>query len=75
MLPSRSRVNLTASPSARLACFAIAMGMRMARLFPHLAILESFGMCLPFEDSPSWVGRKMAGGVEAAGDERHAEGR
>lgn len=44
MPPFRSRANLTESPSVRLACFAIARGIRTARLFPHFAILESFRM-------------------------------
>jgi hypothetical protein len=49
MPPFRPRASFTESPSARLACFAIARGIRTAKLFPHFAILDSFRICLYFE--------------------------
>src|SRR5579863_2951988 len=49
MRPSRSSARFTQSPSPRLACLAIASGIRTARLFPHFEIVDSFRMCIYFE--------------------------
>src|ERR1019366_272546 len=49
--PSLSRASATQSPSLRLACLAIARGIRTARLFPHFETVVSFRMCIYFEDT------------------------
>jgi hypothetical protein len=49
MPPSRSRVSVKQSPSPRLACLAIASGIRIAKLFPHFEIVDSFRICIYFE--------------------------
>ncbi|MDR3700991.1 MAG: hypothetical protein P4L56_15195 [Candidatus Sulfopaludibacter sp.] len=49
MPPSRLRVTDTQSPSPRLACLAIASGIRTARLFPHFEIVDSLRIRIYFE--------------------------
>ena len=49
MPPSPSRASATQSPSLRLACLAIASGIRTARLFPHFETVVSFCICIYFE--------------------------
>jgi hypothetical protein len=49
MPPFWSKASVTQSPSARLACLAIASGIRTAKLFPHFEIVDCFRMCIYFE--------------------------
>src|SRR5579863_6572517 len=57
MPPFRSSTSATQSPSLRLACLAIASGIRTARLFPHFEIVVSFRICIYFEYT-SGLGRQ-----------------
>ncbi|MGH9673889.1 MAG: hypothetical protein ACRD44_11970 [Bryobacteraceae bacterium] len=49
MPPFLSRATDTQSPSLRLACLAMASGIRIARLFPHFETVVSFRMSIYFE--------------------------
>jgi hypothetical protein len=49
MPPSLSRASATQSPALKLACLAIASGIRTARLFPHFETVVSFRICIYFE--------------------------